>query len=697
VIRRMMKEYGSVAFHLMAAAAVFFAWRLLGMPYPGSLGRLIPLELMLTALVTGRGPAPRPSYFLIGLFILLGLFWTAGDGMLLLTISVGVLTAFPGILAAAGRKTGPLRALVPLAPLIISLTLFSGDEPHHATITESFVSPGAGAFGNLTSQHGDPSEGMTHHQKLYPLTMVPGYPFGIPGVRTVNLLFAAFAVLLLRRMMVREGMERRTAGRTAMLGMLMVPGIGILGLVYPGWLAVLIFAAGAVAGSGRASWWKRLVLVGMAAVLLFLIKTRFAGLSIGLLAALAITGKGWRRWSIPLVIVAAVGAMLLLDTAVLGGRLFMARYGNANAFNYLFANVLQRAPSVALGAVSSLVDGESGLLIKAPWLLAAFAGLPSLRRRHPSLFLWLGLPAVSYLAILFLWMPVDWASAPTPVGRLLLPAMPVLLASLAMTLHRRSTVLLVWVSLAMGALWIASPVLRFNYSDGTDVLITMFWGSASRIQEWIPTQVRPALLPYVLWISWAGLLTWLCRFGKGRHLPAAVLATVLCVGAVASGQRDSWEAEDIPPDLRTFCTDYPTGLDPTERIYWPAGMERTLLLGDPLDSIRIPLNGVRPGDTVRVNVTFTSIRDAGPVPGLAVTCGAEVRSVSVESEPLVEEIVTRKDTLMVPLSPGYYRQLSADFELTAGASPCSLLLVPTGVDRLYGPAHGIYLDRVEVR
>jgi hypothetical protein len=689
-------QWSGAIFHAAAAVVVFLAWRLLGMPFPATLGRLIPLELALTALIIGRRPVSVLSPLFLGCFLLSAIFWASGPGMLLVASVSGVLASFPGMLTAAQGRAGLFRALLPIAPLIILLTLFTGDEPHHATITEGFVAPGAGLFGNLTAQHGDPTEGTTHHQQLYPLLLVPGYPLGIPGVRLLNLLFAAGAAVLLARLMAGEGMEETFARRTALLGMLMVPGIGILGLVYPGWCAVMLLTAGVLIGSGERPWGKRLVWLFLVSFLLFMVKTRFAGLSIGLLAALSVTSRGWRRWSIPVAAVAGILFLLALDMTVLDGRLFMVRYGNALTFRYLFANIFRRFPSVALGMLSSMVDGESGLLWRAPWLLAALAGLPALWRKSRTLFVWLGLPAVSYLAMLFLWMPMDWASAPTPPGRLLLPAAPILMASFGFMLRERSVRILVWISLAVSAAYLAFPSLRFNFFDGTDSLMAALWGRFSNLVEWLPSQVRPRLLPYLGWTLWAVLLIRLCTFRRGRLLPAGLMATALGIGVMAAHPRTSWEAEDIPPDYRTFCVDYPEERDPADRMHWISTVQRMLLMNDPRDSVRLPIQAAE-GDTVEVTVRFISIPDAGPVPGILLSCGAEAESLIIASVHFEKEVLQRRDSLItLPWTAGYFSEITEVFRLRAGTPPCTLTIMPLGVGPIQGPAQGIYLHRVEV-
>lgn len=689
--------WGGALFHVFAAGAVFLAWRLLGMPHPATLGRLIPLELLLTALVLGRRPLPRLSPVFLGAFLLTALFWASGPAMLLLAGISGVLVGFPGMLAAAEGRLGPFRALLPIAPLLVLLPLFTGDEPHHATITESFVAPGAGRFGNLTTQYGDPAEGVTHHQQLYPLLLVPGYPLGIPGVRIVNLLIAAGASLLLARLLAREGMETAAAGGVAVLGMLLLPGSGILGLVYPGWCAVLLLSAGVLAGSGGRPWGARLASICIVSVLLFLVKTRFAPLSLGLLAALSMTSRGWRRWLIPAAAAAGVLAVVALDATLLDGRLFLVRYGNGLTFRHLAENLSTRFPSVALGMLSSLVDGESGLLWRAPWLLAALAGLPALRRRSRTLFLWLGLPAVFYLALLFVWMPMDWASAPTPPGRLLLPAMPVLLASLGFMLRERGTRLLVWISLALSAALIAFPSLRFNFFDGTDTLMTAFWGRFSGLVEHLPSQVRPRALPYVLWTLWAIVLVRLCTLARGRALPAGLLAGALGLGLLSAHPRTSWEAEDIPPDYRTLCVDYPEERDPSDRKHWIATVQRMLLLHDPRDAVRLPVDAVE-GESLDVEVRFSSLPDSGSIPGILLSCGAGPESLRVASEHFEEEVLLRRDSLItLPFTAGYYSEIRADFRLAAGAPPCTLTIRPLGMESRRDPLSGIYLHRVVIR
>ncbi|MCD4702251.1 MAG: hypothetical protein K8S24_10390, partial [Candidatus Aegiribacteria sp.] len=502
-LRRITEGRSGMIFHGLSSVLVFFIWRITGMPSPGLLGRLVPLAWLITALVYGKGGIPRLSVYLLVFFTVISLFWTVDPALEVVSTACGLMGIFPGLLAVSSRKFGILMAVLPLIPMILLLVPFTGDEPHYAHITEDLISSGTDRFSEYSSQIGDPSENISYHQSFYPALMIPGYPFSVPGIRGMNILFT-MAALALMSMLFRDSGLNNWRKLTA-LGFLLVPGCSILGLVYPGWLALAVFLSGVYAYIRS----KNSILVIAAAIILVLIKFRFIGISIGLLTVLVIESKGRRKLILPFTFVCLAAAGLLFDLVILNGRIFWVRYGSMAFIKTIFLQPLYRIPEVLIAAGSSLVDIESGLLWKAPWVLAGLAGLPLLKSDNRKLFIWLGLPALIYFLVLIYCTLADWSGMPTPAGRMLLPLLPVLLASLGIMMKRKGVQILVWVSLGISAVFFTYPNLRLNYADGTDALVSRIFGPSSNITEWVPSAVRFNIAILAGWIIIAAVIVWL--------------------------------------------------------------------------------------------------------------------------------------------------------------------------------------------
>jgi hypothetical protein len=686
-IKSLLNERSGALFHITAAISIFVVWRLLGMPAPGSLGRIIPLSWFVTGTISGKGRVPKLSSLLLSVFLVLSMLWAVSHAVEVLAVSFGLLGVFPGLLAVSRKKAGILRAIVPLIPLII-LVPFGGDEPHYATITEDFVSPGAGEFGNMHHQLGDPSWRISHHQVLYPLLMIPGYPFSIAGVRGMNILFALVAVLILSGIFRKDGLNDWKY--LSVLGILLIPGSAILGLVFPGWAALLFFLFGARMADSQ----KRTLWIVCVSFILVLIKIRFVGISAGLLIALIISAEGKRKIIFPAMIAGLVILVLLADMIILDGRIFWVRYGNVEFLKTVIIQPVYRFPGVLLAAASSLVDIESGILWKAPWILAGFAGLPLLRKKHPDLFLWLGLPAIIYLFTLVFWSTNSWAGMPAPSGRMLLPLMPVFLASLGSMLKDRRVRFLIWMSLGISAIYFAYPALRFNRADGTDALVSLLGGQYSSVTEWIPSAVRPNFPIFAGWLALAGLSVWILV--KRIRYSAFIIGIPLFLIAFASGQnRIAWEAEDIPAEFRSYCSIYPESIDIENRMLWIFSREKMLLMSDPEDSITLPIPENH-DDTVKVFVVLRSLQ-SGPIPGIELSYGDFHDSIYVSSgimeRPEWIDFIKNAEFDAVPEN---LEEILVQFSFVAGTTDV-IRISPLSVGDEYGEGHGIYLDRIEFR
>lgn len=693
IIKKYCRDSSGLLFHFAAAVVIFVLWRVSGMPSPGTLGRLIPLSWILTAAVYGKGKAPELSRGLLAVHLLLSLFWGTGPAVEILSAASGLMGIFPGLLAVSRKRAGILRALIPLIPLIIILVPFTGDEPHYATITEGFVSPGAGKFGNLTHQRGDPSASVTHHQLLYPALMIPGYPLSSAGLRGMNLLFALGAVMLLSELFRRKRMPNRRY--LAVLGFLLVPGSRVLGLVYPGWLALLIFIIGVlVATDSRRTLLTRTSWTVVISLLLVLIKLRFAGISAGLLLALFIVTEGKRKFVLPVVFAGLIILGLSFDLFT-GGRIFWVRYGNMDFLKTLIIQPLFRAPAMLLASGASLVDIEAGLLWKAPWILAGLAGLPLLRKRYYDLFIWLGLPGLIYSLFLILWTAHDWAGMPTPPGRMLLPVLPVLLASVGCMLMEKSVKYLIWVSLGISAVYFTYPQLQFNFADGTDTFVSAFCGQYSNISEWLPSAVRLNVPVFLSWLAAAGVLIWMIA-KRSRFAGSVIIAIILLLGCLAGQKRTAWEAEDIPSEYRSYCSIYPENPDPEWRKFWFFERENMLYMSSSEDAVYLPLPSDC-GDSVMLEVAFRSLQ-SGPIPGIELSCGDFHDSIYISSDVLEKpEWVGYFRDKQLDKRPENLEEIHVEFIFPVDEREETVRISPLGVSNADGEMHGIYLDRIEFK
>ncbi|MFO8183561.1 MAG: hypothetical protein R6U39_05250 [Candidatus Aegiribacteria sp.] len=676
-----------MAFHALGGILLFIAWRMTGMPSPGVLGRLIPLAWLITAVVYGRGDRPAASLQLLGISLLLFVFWAAAPGMFTVASSSAMLAVFPGLMKVSRRRLGLLMAVIPLVPMILVLVPFTGDEPHYARITEELFPGGTGRFQEYQRQAGDPGEGFRHHQSLYPALMLPGYPGGITGIRLMNTLFALWAVTVLSRTMRKSGFRKWR--ELPLLALLTMPGSGVLGLVYPGWLAVAVFVTGVYMflKGGRKVW------VLAAAGALVLVKIRFAGLSLGLLLALLLEYRGRKRLTIALVLLSVAAAGLLFDFGFLGGRVFWVRYGNVEFLKTVLVQPLYRSSHLLLALFSTLVDIESGLLWKAPWVLAGLAGLPALRRERRALFRWLGLPGLLYLLVLVYWTGTNWSGMPTPAGRMLLPLLPILLASLGMVMKRAGVRVLVWISMAAGAVYYCHPLLRMNHADGTDALASTLAGAAGSLAAWVPSAVRFSLPVFLFWILGSALVVWMiaARRGGTGYVLAAGFALLCLAGGTT---RTRWEAEDIPPSMKDFCQLYPRETEPEHRKFWMFSTQRMLRLHREEDAVRIPVRR-DPGDVAAVEITYRSMGE-GRGPGIRLTCGGWSDSLFSVSDMLdPPDWTTRIREAGLEKRPENLGELRWTLEMPVTADTLLIEVIPAA-----GPdddLHGIYLDAVTVR
>ena len=688
-LNRITAGRSGMIFHAASSILVFFIWRITGMPSPGLLGRLVPLAWLITALVYGKGEIPRLSKYLLAAFTVLSFFWTLGPGFEVIAAACGLLGIFPGLLAISSRRFGILLAMLPLIPMILLLVPFTGDEPHFASITESLIHSGSGRFSEFSSQMGDPGGGITHHQSFYPALMIPGYPLSVPGMRGMNILYAMAALVLLSRIFRDSGLKNWK--QLTIFGFLLLPGCSILGLIYPGWLALAVFLTGVYAYTRS----KKVAWVIAAAIVLVLIKFRFIGLSVGLLAVLVIESKARRKLTLSLVLLSIVAAGLLFDLVILNGRIFWVRYGNMAFIKVILLQPLYRTPEVLIAAVSSLVDIESGLLWKAPWVLAGLAGLPLLKNENRKLFIWLGLPALCYFLILVFWNPNEWSGMPAPAGRMLLPLLPVLIASLGIMMKRKGVRVLIWVSLGISAVMFTYPVLRFNFADGTDAIISRITGSVSNITALLPSAVRLDIPIFLAWLILAGIII-MFFIRRNRYTEYTIASAFLVLCLFGGLEKRSWEAENIPSEFRNYCTVYPEEIDLELRKFWFFSREKMLRLSRQEDAVILPVPE-NSGDSIELTVFYRSL-SSGTEPGIEVSSGEWCDSVYASSEVMIAPRWVRimKETNL-PLMPENLQEIRSEFIIPLSNCRDSISIAPLGMEGRHGRYHGIYLDRILFR
>ena len=685
------RDFTGMLFHLFSGVLIFTIWRVFGMPFPGTLGRLIPLAWFIGGLLYGKGRIPRMTMPLLCVFLLTTLFWRTAEGMELIVTSTALLGLFPGMLEISKKRLGILRAVIPLLPMLILLVPFSGDEPHHATITEQMVNPGAGKFGNLTYQIGDPSAEVNHHMKYYPALMIPGYWLGVPGVRMMNVIFALFAAFLMAKLLRERGY--RHSSYIAFLGLILFPGVGVLGLVYPGWLVIALFLFAITKSDEK----HRLFFIFLIALVVTAVKFRFAAFGIGLIAACFLETRGMKKYKILLTAILGIALLLAMDIFIFNGRFAMVRYGNSEFLRTIVANLYFRPHTILFAILSSVLDVESGLLFRAPWIILAFAGLPALKKRHPRLFLYLGLPTLLYVLTLLIWVPTDWHGLPTPVGRMMLPTLPLFLASAGMLLESRSAKLLIWISILIAVVSIVHPVLRFNDADGTDVMITELMGVGSNISSYLPSMIRPDILIFGTWILIFALLVYLSA-RKIRGVPFILLAIIVFLGASSDWDKSVWEAEDIPTAYRSDCILFGKR-DPLNRKFWIFSLERMLYLSGVDDIVSIPLPD-SDKDSISVTIDYIPFagEDAVAVAGISVSCGNRIVEIfepviRQESPDWLDFITGGRREL--EYTPPYIESVTVNTVLPRTGTDDTLIITTTEISNNYS-GEGIYLDRIEI-
>ena len=558
---------------------IFLVWRLAGMPDPGFAGRLIPVTWLLAAILNGK---EKQSMW----FIPLVLSFTAGAWLWMLYPNCWIIAAaipVAGLIAWAfsisgANRFGVVRAVLPLLLLSVITAEINGDEVRFAEHAAAISGISSERFSESHFRIGDISREEGHHTPFFPMLIAPGLLAGDVGLRIIPVILAFIGVLLLAKL---------TEPRIAVAVALLYPGLSILGLAMTGWLALGLFTFGVLLPEGK----KWSAIRFLIALLLVALKMRYIGLSAGILIAeysCMPTGNRKKKWLIPAAWIGGGLFVLALDRYVLGGVIFWSRYGNIEAVRLLWANVIQQPLVTVSHAGWSLFDPEAGLIIRAPWVLAAISGLFIFSRSHPSRFKRLFIPSLFYWLFLIAWSGPSWHGLPAPAGRMFVPMLPLFACGLASVWNKKETRSLLVISIAVSALVIASPVCRYNYADGTDSILTLL----GTVTGFSMVRSDPVLLLVPLFLA-VFMIIVLRKGKKYRGLPYVIILTALfLIGLSTAG----FEAEDMSPDTVQGARLYPNISDPMERFFWFGSRERILELAEPGQSIL--LSGVEVGDTL---------------------------------------------------------------------------------------------------
>jgi len=559
---------------LAAGVWVFLLWRLTGMPDPGGMGRLIPISWAVCSLVSLGLGKRFPAACSMAVFTVFSMFWRVvpwgWQGAAAAAVSGLILMGF----ALAGQRMGIIRGILPMAFLMIATVPFTSDEVRFSEIASDI----AGTDGyRFEARPGDPAPGDSHHTLVYPLILAPGTFFGPVGIRIMGLLPLIGCLLMLRLLLAGGGLP--SPGKTAVMAALLMPGFTLLGPALSGWTAAAAICAFALLPRGHRGFWGTILL----SAFLIALKMRYAGAAAGMFVCWYLENNhGYRRrLLVPLAVLGFSVTVLAIDRYLLNGGVLWIRYGTTETITAIGMNLFRRPSMLLRTAFEMLLDAEAGLLPKAPWVIAALAGMPLLRKSGGDLFGRLALPAFFYIAVHLVWSGESWHGLPSPATRIFLPMVPLLAASLAMVLGRSTTRLLLGLSVAVSSGLSAVPISRFNLASGSDTLMRLIDAASQGV-----SMVRHSETAIILWTLFA-----FAAFLLARHDRATGLTVLLAGGALAlalPARPGRIEAEDAGPRIAHGAMIHPMNPDPGERAHWFFSKQRTLVLDHPGQRLYMP-------------------------------------------------------------------------------------------------------------
>ncbi|HEY0142560.1 MAG TPA: hypothetical protein VGF48_16800 [Thermoanaerobaculia bacterium] len=431
-----------------------------------------------------------------------------------LAVLAGLLLLFATRRMRWSANRGAAIAAIVYALMIPAMlrTPIDGDEPYYLFITESLVHDRdfdlANQYGasrvtgrnDLGPQMGDPvgehGEQYSRHEPFLPFLMIPGYL--LAGLHGAIATIALFGVLLVRstlRWLEDEGIDAETSRAVFPFFALAPPLLFYAARIWPEVPAAFFFVE-ALRGvrAHRAQRW----LPAMAG--LVLLKLRFVLLVIPLAFALK------RRAGIVAVLIAVPAVAIYLTTGV-----------------HTWRELLPMEPlGYVRGFLGLLVDGQGGMLFRAPFLLLGVFAIT--RWKETPQGFRLGILA-SLLYILYLVPRAEWHGGWSPPLRYIAFLTPVLTLGAAAVWKRISpdvvALIAVWtVGLVIHG--VAYPYRLFHIANGENALGEWF----SRLYESDFSRLFPSFIRVndAAWIVSIALIVALLLRGTSRFvIPAAAL------------------------------------------------------------------------------------------------------------------------------------------------------------------------------
>lgn len=563
---------------------IFVMWRIAGMPSPGFAGRIIPAAWILAAVLNGKNHfvkwfVPLALSFITGAWL-----WMVHPGGWILAAAIPVAGLIAWALSVSTRgRYGVVAAVLPVLLLSLLTAEINGDEVRFAEQATALSGIDCERFSEVHIRAGDLSLTQGHHTPLFPLLIAPGLLAGHLGLRVIPFLVALTALVLLAKL---------STPRIAVIAALCYPGFSILGLAMTGWLAVALFTLAILLPEGR-KWTAVRIMI---ALILVAVKMRYAGLAAGIIIVEydSIQGDGKKKkWIVPAVLLSTGLLVLIIDRYLLNGMLFWTRYGNTGSVELIWMNTFKRPLYTIANFGWSLFDPEAGLLLRAPWVLAAISGLFVLRKNNLPRLKKLLIPSIIYWVFLIIWTGTSWHGLPAPAGRMFVPLIPLFAWGLAAVWNKKETRFLVYISMGISALVIASPVCRYNYADGTDSLLAL----AGITSGFSMVRGNPAHLLVALLLAVSMLIVLRNSKKYSAFFLVIIFAAIFILGFTPGG----YEAEDMLPEVMQGARLYPYISDPVERYFWFNSRERMVEFSEPGQSIVLP--GVRAGDTLSLKMS----------------------------------------------------------------------------------------------
>ncbi|MCP4398615.1 MAG: hypothetical protein GY801_15125 [bacterium] len=384
----------------------------------------------------------------------------------------------------------------------------TGDEPHYLLISHSLLHD---RDTNLYNNYADkdyqhfyrhelrPTWGdrvsktevySYRHKGGFPATLIPGYALGGRFGATLQMNLIAALLMLQVFLLSYEVFQALTASFTTWFCMTFsVPMIVYMGQIYPEPLAALlaVWVVRQIRLLGKSAlktriFWLRSLFIGLACMLLVMLKTRYVPLAATLLLFWGwdifqsrLQAKHKLRAVFGLLLMFVLGGVFVLfvDKFFLGG-MFMDRITDRNFMAWML-----KGYNPLYGVFGLLFDQEYGLLFYSPLYMLAFVGIGLLSRsewRKPAPFI--ALFSLNYFVVAF-WSL--WHAAPTPPTRYILPVLPFLgifmtkffcckglffVKRIALGVCGACSFLMAW-SLTLNPWW------RYNWADGTNNFLEM--------------------------------------------------------------------------------------------------------------------------------------------------------------------------------------------------------------------------------